>query len=307
MRCSPGPGRKASGKSTSEALVATAFTHRDSRAGDPDLHTHVAVANKVQTLDGRWLSIDGRVLFKANVAASETYNTALEQHLRDTLGVRFGERPGTDPAKRPIREIVGVDPRLNQRWSTRRTHIEARRGELAIQFQDDHGRPPTPVEALHLAQQATLETRDAKHEPRSLAEQRTTWLNEAAAVLGGRGAVTSMVQTALAPHADTATIADSYWVAQTADHILTVMEASRSTWQMWHVRAEAQRQVRTTGVTAEQASALVDLLVDEVLDRRSVHLLEPLTTSRNRSRYGGSTAPRSTPSPAPTSTPRSGS
>jgi hypothetical protein len=32
-------------------------------------------------------------------------------------------------------------------------------------------RPPTPVEALHLAQQATLETRDAKHEPRSLTEQ----------------------------------------------------------------------------------------------------------------------------------------
>ena len=30
-------------------LVAAAFTHRDSRAGDPDLHAHVAVANKVQT------------------------------------------------------------------------------------------------------------------------------------------------------------------------------------------------------------------------------------------------------------------
>ena len=74
-----------------------------------------------------------------------------------------------------------------------------RRGELAIQFQDDHGRPPTPVEALHLAQQATLETRDAKHEPRSLAEQRATWLNEAATVLGGRGAVASMVRTVLAP------------------------------------------------------------------------------------------------------------
>ena len=108
-------------------LVAAAFTHRDSRAGDPDLHTHVAVANKVQTLDGRWLSIDGRVLFKANVAASETYNTALEQHLREVLGVRFAERPGTDPTKRPIREIVGVNPRLNQRWSTRRAHIETRK------------------------------------------------------------------------------------------------------------------------------------------------------------------------------------
>ena len=256
-------------------LVATAFTHRDSRAGDPDLHTHVAVANKVQTLDGRWLSIDGRVLFKANVAASETYNTALEQHLRDNLGLRFAERPGTDPAKRPIREIVGVDPRLNQRWSTRRAHINIRRGELAIQFQDDHGRPPTPVEALHLAQQATLETRDAKHEPRSLTEQRTTWLNEAATVLGGRGAVAAMVQAALAPPAGATRIVDARWVEQTAGHVLAAMEASRSTWQMWHVRAEAQRQVRTTDVTAEQASALVDLLVDEVLDRRSVPLTAP--------------------------------
>jgi conjugative relaxase-like TrwC/TraI family protein len=256
-------------------LVATAFTHRDSRAGDPDLHTHVAAANKVQTLDGRWLSIDGRVLFKANVAASETYNTALEQHLRETLGVRFAERPGTDAAKRPIREIVGVDPRLNQRWSTRRAHINTRRGELAIQFQQDHGRPPIPVEALHLAQQATLETRDAKHEPRSLTEQRSTWLNEAAAVLDGPEAVAAMVQTALTPTAEVATIADARWVAQTADHILTVMEESRSTWQMWHVRAEAQRRVRTADVPVERASALVDLLVDEVLDRRCVALGAP--------------------------------
>jgi conjugative relaxase-like TrwC/TraI family protein len=256
-------------------LVATAFTHRDSRAGDPDLHTHVAVANKVQTLDGRWLSIDGRVLFKANVAASETYNTALEQHLREVLGVRFAERSCTDPAKRPIREIVGVDPRLNQRWSTRRAHIEARRGELAIQFQHDHGRPPTPVEALHLAQQATLETRDAKHEPRSLAEQRATWLGEAATVLGGRGAVASMVRAALAPEAETATIVDARWVSQTASRVLAVMEESRSTWQMWHVRAEAQRQLRTIDMAAEQAAAVVDLLVDEVLDRRSVAVAAP--------------------------------
>jgi conjugative relaxase-like TrwC/TraI family protein len=258
-----------------QGLVATAFTHRDSRAGDPDLHTHVAVANKVQTLDGRWLSIDGRVLFKANVAASETYNTALEQHLSDSLGVRFAERPGTDPAKRPIREIVGVDPRLNQRWSTRRAHINTRRGELAIQFQEDHGRPPTPVEALQLAQQATLETREAKHEPRSLTEQRSTWLNEAAAVLGGRGAVAAMVQTAFTPAAETAPIADARWVAETADHILAVTEKSRSTWQAWHVRAEVQRQVRTADVPVERAGVLVDLLVDEVLDRRSVALVPP--------------------------------
>jgi conjugative relaxase-like TrwC/TraI family protein len=254
-------------------LVGTAFTHRDSRAGDPDLHTHVAVANKVQTLDGRWLSIDGRVLFKANVAASETYNTALEQHLRDSLGLRFAERSGTDPAKRPIREIVGVDPRLNQRWSTRRAHINTRRGQLAIQFQNDHGRPPTPVEVLHLAQQATLETRDAKHEPRSLTEQRATWLNEATAVLGSSEAVAAMMRHALTPTIGPRSTVDV--VSRTASRILAVMEASRSTWQMWHVRAEAQRHIRTIDVAADRAAALVDLLVDEVLDRRSVALVAP--------------------------------
>jgi conjugative relaxase-like TrwC/TraI family protein len=253
-------------------LVAVAFTHRDSRAGDPDLHTHVAVANKVQTLNGRWLSIDGRVLFKAKVAASETYNTALEQHLRDALGVRFAERPGTDPARRPIREIVGVDPRLNERWSSRRALINARRGELAVQFQTDHGRPPTAVEALQLAQQATLETRDAKHEPRSYAQQRATWLAEAEAVLGGRDAVTAMVATALAPIQDFACIADARWVAETADRIVAVLEQSRSTWQLWHVRAEAQRQARTIDLPVDQSDSLVDLLVSEVLNHRSVAL-----------------------------------
>ena len=201
--------------------------------------------------------------------------------------MRFAERPGTDPAKRPIREIVGVDPRLNQRWSTRRAHINTRRGELAIQFQNDHGRPPTPVEALHLAQQATLETRDAKHEPRSLTEQRTTWLNEAAAVLDGPGAVASMVRTALAPHAATARIVDARWVAQTADHILTVMEASRSTWQMWHVRAEAQRQVRTIDMPAEHAPALVGLLVDKVIDHRSIALVAPADNVAEPDGFGG--------------------
>jgi hypothetical protein len=84
-----------------------------------------------------------------------------------------------------------------------------------------------------------------------------------------------MVQTVLAPPAETAPIANSPWVTQTANHILTVMEASRSTWQMWHVRAEAQRQIRTANVPVGRASALVDLLVDEVLDARSVALVAP--------------------------------
>ncbi|HET7477117.1 MAG TPA: MobF family relaxase [Dermatophilaceae bacterium] len=270
-----------------QGLVATAFTHRDSRAGDPDLHTHVAVANKVQTDDadgaGHWLSIDGRVLYKANVTASETYNTALEKHLTADLGLRFDDRPNGDPAadprKRPIREVVGVDPRLNERWSARRASIQARRGQLAQQFQATHRRPPTEVESIQLAQQATLETREAKKQPRSLAEQRHTWRAQAAELLGGDLAVTAMVRSAVTPDRGAAVPpvlrVDASWVRDTASQILATIESRRSTWQVWHVRAEALRKVRSAQlaqVGPPDVDRVVDLLVAEVLDQRSVRL-----------------------------------
>jgi conjugative relaxase-like TrwC/TraI family protein len=258
-----------------QGLVAAAFTHRDSRAGDPDLHTHVAVANKVQTLDGRWLSIDGRILFKATVAASETYNTALEHHLRDNLGLKFADRPDQDPRKRPVREIVGVHPALITQWSARRAAIEARRSVLAADFQRAHGRPPTPVESLQLGQQATLETRQAKHQPRSLAEQRRAWFAQAADVLGGPDAAQAMVQAALSPPASTAVELDAGWLDAAADRVLSAMEERRSTWQIWHVRAEAQRYIRAADLPTTQANRLVDLLVDDVLKKRSISLAYP--------------------------------
>ncbi|MCB2176358.1 MAG: relaxase domain-containing protein [Actinomycetales bacterium] len=252
-------------------LVAVAFTHRDSRAGDPDLHTHVAVANKVQTRrDGRWLAIDGRVLFAANVAASETYNTSLERHLTDALGVRFEARPEADSRKRPVREITGVDPALAQRWSSRRATIDERRAELARLFQATHSRPPTPVESIQLAQQATLETREAKHEPRSLAEQRQAWAAEARETLGGDAAVRAMVDRALRSATAPARQVDAAWVEATATLIRDEVQARRATWRRWHVQAEALRQVRGIDVPTADVPRVVDLLVDEVLTRRSV-------------------------------------
>ena len=248
-------------------LVAAAFTHRDSRAGDPDLHTHLAVANKVQTLEGKWLSIDGRVLFKAKVTASETYNTALEHHLTHRLGVRFAERPRCDPRKRPVREIVGVNPALNERWSARRRVIVVRQGELATRFQQDHGRPPTPVEALQLAEQATLETRNAKHEPRSLAEQRATWHAEAVDVLGGGTQLSRMLHAALQPSMVAGPAVTAAWVAATSRRIVATVEERRSTWQTWHLRAEALRQVRGVDLPHATVDHVVNLLVDQAVQR----------------------------------------
>jgi hypothetical protein len=128
---------------------------------------------------------------------------------------------------------------------------------------------------LHLAQQATLETRDAKHEPRTLTEQRIAWHNEAAQVLGGPQAVHAMVQAALHPFHTLSPIIDAAWVAAAADRVLTALEEHRSTWQIWHVRAEAQRQIRAADLTTDKVDQLVDLLVAEILNTRSI----PLTST----------------------------
>nr|WP_300144448.1 MobF family relaxase [Propionicimonas sp.] len=257
-----------------EGLVAASFTHRDSRAGDPDLHTHVAVANKVRTLDsGKWLSIDARVLYRGAVAASETYNTALVK-LLERQGLRFEDRPSTDARKRPVREISGVSAELNTRWSSRRADIESRRTQLVSAFQRDHGRPPSVIESVKLAQQATLETREAKHEPRSLADQRAVWYRQAVEVLGGEGGLRRMLDQVVRPGRPEVEHADSGWFDQAADRVVEVMESRAATWQVHHLRAEAQRMIRRTDIPYERVGQAVDLLVSMAGDR-SVSLARP--------------------------------
>ena len=248
-------------------LIAAAFTHRDSRAGDPDLHTHVAISNKVATVDAdgiqRWLALDGQPLHRITVAASELYNTRLEAHLQQRLGVRFAETEPAGRGKRPVREIVGVAAELLQRWSSRRAAIEARAAELSKQFQATHGREPTNVEAIALAQQATLESREAKHEPRSLAEQRQTWLAEAIEILGGRRALTAMLGEVLSTSQRAVEQATPEWIAYQAAKVIDVVAAARSSWQRHHVFAEVQRLVRASGHASDHT--LADRITDAAL------------------------------------------
>ncbi|WP_166503791.1 MobF family relaxase [Modestobacter italicus] len=262
-------------------LIAAAFTHRDSRAGDPDLHTHVAISNKVQTLDGRWLALDGRPIHKSVVAASERYNTRLEALLVDRLGVRFADRPGSDAGKRPVREIVGVDGPLPRFWSSRRTAIDARRAVLSAQFQADHGRPPTMKESVSLAQQANLETRQAKHEPRSYAQQRASWRTEALAVLGGDDRLRHYLAGVLRGESPRkAQPTTDAWVNETAAALVSVMASVRATWQENHVRAEAERRTRAAGITLPDVDRAVDAVVAAALSPRlSIRLgtQEPIT------------------------------
>ena len=101
-----------------EGLVAAAFTHRTSRAGDPQLHTHVLVANVAKGVDGIWSAADARLIYGHSRTAGFLYQGALRAGLTRALGVRFGE------VSRGMAELDGVPKALLRAFSTRRREIE---------------------------------------------------------------------------------------------------------------------------------------------------------------------------------------
>ncbi|WP_049830334.1 MobF family relaxase [Arthrobacter sp. RIT-PI-e] len=154
-------------------LVATQFRHYDSRAGDPQLHDHVVIANKVKGVDGKWSSLDGRALYKMNVAASETYNAKVIEKVCAALDVSTVAR--TAGGGEPIYEVAGIDLDTIHRASSRRSNIAGTIGRLEAEFADKHGYAPSDKQKIALAQQATLETRPHKKSARRLSELVQEW------------------------------------------------------------------------------------------------------------------------------------
>jgi len=254
-------------------ISAALFDHRDSRAGDPDLHTHVAISTKVQTATGEWRALDAGLLYAAKVYLSEVYTTSLTARLR-SLGLAMV--PVKRDGKRPIYEIAGIEPALAQRWSSRRHRITARTSELVATFEADHERPPTKAEQLELAQQATLDTRPAKHRPRSEADQRATWHTEATQLLGQAG-LAHMLGTIHAQPPAAPPVVDEAWLAHAAQRVVNIVEAERSSWTPWNIRAEALRQVRAAAIPLGQIQPAADAITSQALESISV----PIRTTRS--------------------------
>jgi conjugative relaxase-like TrwC/TraI family protein len=99
-------------------FVAAGFRHRTSRAGDPQLHTHVLVANLGRGSDGRWSALDGRRLYAHALTASFVSQAVLRSELTRTVGVEWS------PVRKGIAEVVGVRRRVLAGFSRRRAEIE---------------------------------------------------------------------------------------------------------------------------------------------------------------------------------------
>lgn len=166
-----------------EGVIAAMFDHWDSRAGDPQLHTHVIVENIARSLsDGQWRTLDSAVLYRAVVALSEMHVGIMEDLVADRLGVAFEDRQ-RDHSKNPKHEVAGVPDALCQAFSRRSTDINTETDRLIAEYRDTHGRHPTPATILQLRAQATLSTRPDKHH-HSLAELTAQWRDTAEPYIG---------------------------------------------------------------------------------------------------------------------------
>jgi conjugative relaxase-like TrwC/TraI family protein len=109
-----------------DGVVAAAFRHRSSRAGDPQLHTHVVVANAVRSIeDGRWTGLDSRGFYSLVATGSAVYQSALRAKLAP-LGLRWAVRDYG------LGEVADIDPRVLRAFSTQRQRIEAELAERGL-------------------------------------------------------------------------------------------------------------------------------------------------------------------------------
>ena len=147
-------------------LLAARYDHFDTRNGDPHLHTHVAVANRVQRAsDGKWLTIDGKQMFHDAVAVSELHESLLLDILHERLGMNFRERtrPDSRSTKAVVLDVDGVPTSLISAFSTRRANHRLRFDELLAQAQANSDGTPLSRRAINvLDQQAWRETRRPK-------------------------------------------------------------------------------------------------------------------------------------------------
>ncbi len=172
LRGHQGDGRRAATIRT-DGLVVAAFEHLTSRADDPQLHTHLVIANLVHGADGQWSALDTRALFRHQRTAGYLYQAVLRGELTRRLGVDWTS------VSRGVAEVVGVGRALVREFSTRRRQIEA---ELDA----------TGKSGVRAAQAACLATRPAKTH-RTVADLAADWSARATAIVGDPGRLMASV------------------------------------------------------------------------------------------------------------------
>jgi hypothetical protein len=146
-----------------DGLVASLFLHHLSRDGDPQLHVHVAIWNRVQRADGadgKWRTLDSRTLHNQRLGVAPVADRILETRL-SALGCAMVPRADGNGA-----EVGGVSQDVMDLFSSRAVAVTGELKRLAREYADKHGKPPSRRTLWLLHQQAGQNTRRTKSQAR---------------------------------------------------------------------------------------------------------------------------------------------
>ncbi len=230
-----------------EGITAATFRQHTSRALDPQLHTHVVVANRVMSPDGRWLALDARGLKLDQRTVSAVYHASLQAELTRRLGVEWVE------TEHSIAEIGGVPVEAITAFSQRTDSIRRRVDVKVDRFIDTMDREPSPRERWRLEREAVIDSRPAKTSAMNAVELHTVWTGrlEDVGVTAGRlrcDCIDRESALPLYPDVAEAVIADA----------VAVLEESQSSWREAEVTREIARQLPTN--IGHHPTGLLDLL-----------------------------------------------
>jgi TrwC relaxase/AAA domain len=146
-----------------DGLVASLFLHHLSRDGDPQLHVHAAIWNRIQRADGaddKWRTLDSRSLHRQRLGVAPVADRILETGL-SALGYVMVPRADGNGA-----EIGGVGQDVMNLFSSRTVAVTGETDRLARDYQAVHGKPPSRRTLWLLHQQAGQNTRRTKAQGR---------------------------------------------------------------------------------------------------------------------------------------------
>ena len=144
-------------------LVASVFLHHISRDGDPHLHVHIAIWNRVQRADRadeKWRTLDSRSLHNQRLAVAPVTDRIVQTRL-SALGYAMVPREDGNGA-----EVGGVSQDVIDLFSSRSRALTPELKALIGQYQKIHGKPPSKRTIWLLGQQAAQNTRRTKAEAR---------------------------------------------------------------------------------------------------------------------------------------------
>ena len=139
-----------------QGFVGAAYLHEMARSGDPHLHAHVVIANRVRGEDGRWSAPDMRPVYAHAKTAGTIADAVMRASLTQSLGVEWG------PVVNGIAELVAVPKNVREHFSAR--HAEIMEEALARGY--------TSPAALAVIQRETRDTKRVVSRERAVTEWR---------------------------------------------------------------------------------------------------------------------------------------